>query len=266
MRREGDIACLNEFDDLIFLSLITQLDILGIEVESGIGVVVEVHIQLIAYLSRHIEIYLLVKVNGFCSTIAYWQRRIVDILDIATQFQFCRSHHLDAHTTGTKYLVGRTEIKMHVGKIKLVLPFGCHIFGILLAKEGAHPSFERPLVILIRGHQQGSSQIASSHLLAYNISVGGVVIVHLERNIARHAKVKGDGVEVGNRPGGGALRSPSGLYHTIDHAVGHNGQRHRRYFQRCLLVLLSHGKSTNAQHHHGDMTYTERQSLPVLFI
>lgn len=98
---------------------------------------------------------------------------------------------------------------------------------------------------------------------------GSFIIVYLANDASDfelELTVKGDGVEVGNRPGGGALRSPSGLYHTIDHAVGNNGQRHRRYFQRCLLVLLSHGKSTNAQHHHGDMTYPKRQSLLVLFI
>ena len=60
---EGDITRLDEFDNLILLTLITQFDVLGVEVEGGIGVVVQVHVHLVAHLTRHVQVNLLVEID-----------------------------------------------------------------------------------------------------------------------------------------------------------------------------------------------------------
>lgn len=59
--REGDVARLNEFDDFIFLAVVLQFHVLCIEIEGSIGVVIQVHVHLIAHLSVDVEIDFLIK-------------------------------------------------------------------------------------------------------------------------------------------------------------------------------------------------------------
>ena len=60
---ERDVARLDELDNLILLAVVLQLHVLRIVVEGGVGVVVEVHVHLVAYLTVHAEVNLLVEVH-----------------------------------------------------------------------------------------------------------------------------------------------------------------------------------------------------------
>ena len=60
---EGDVARLYELDDLVFLAVVLQLHVLRVEVEGGVGVVVEVHVHLVAHLAVDTEVDLLVEVH-----------------------------------------------------------------------------------------------------------------------------------------------------------------------------------------------------------
>ena len=46
---ERHVAALDELDDLVLLAVILQLHVLRVEVEGGVGVVVEVHVHLVAH-------------------------------------------------------------------------------------------------------------------------------------------------------------------------------------------------------------------------
>ena len=214
---ERDIASLNEFDDFVLLALVAQLQVLGIPVGGGIGVVVERHVDLIAHLTRHIDIDFLVEVDGLGLTVALRQRGVVDILEVGTQLQFGSTLRLDAHTTRTENLLGRTEVEVHIGKVELLLALVGYVLGILLAEEALALLALAPLAILLGSHQHGGVQIGVAHLRAQHIDVQGVVILHLPLDILREVQVEGAGVEVGHLYGCRLLYLPASL--------GNNGVR-----------------------------------------
>ena len=70
---ECDVTGLNEFDNLVLLTLVAQLQVLGIPVDGGIGVVVQRHVHLVANLTCHIDIDLFVEVDGLGLAVALGQ-------------------------------------------------------------------------------------------------------------------------------------------------------------------------------------------------
>ena len=105
---ECHITCLYQFDDFIFFTFIAQFDVLGIEVKGSIGVVIQIHVHLIAHLTRYVQIDFLIEINSLGVSVAFWQRGIVNALEVGTQFQLCRTLCLDTHTTWTEYLLCRS--------------------------------------------------------------------------------------------------------------------------------------------------------------
>ena len=107
VRWERHITGLYQFDDLILLALIFQFEVLRVEVEGGVGVVVQVHVHLVAHPSVHVQVDLLVEVEGCSLAVAHGQRGVVYLLDVAAHLQLSRSLGLDTHTTRTEYLLCR---------------------------------------------------------------------------------------------------------------------------------------------------------------
>ena len=60
---EADITSLNQFDNLVFLAVVFQFQVLRIKVKGSIGVVVQVHIHLVTHLTVDTQIHLLIKVE-----------------------------------------------------------------------------------------------------------------------------------------------------------------------------------------------------------
>ena len=121
---ERHVTGLNELYDLVFLAVILELEVLRVEVEGGVGVVVKVHVDLVANLSVDVEVYLLVKVDIGCLAVSDGQRRVVDVLHRGAKLQFCRSLGLYAHAAGAENLFGGTEVEVHVGKVEFLLALG----------------------------------------------------------------------------------------------------------------------------------------------
>ena len=47
--RECDVTAFKQFQNIVLLAFVAQLDVLGIEVECGFGVVVEAHTDLVSH-------------------------------------------------------------------------------------------------------------------------------------------------------------------------------------------------------------------------
>ena len=112
--REGDVARLNEFDDFIFLAVVLQFHVLCIEIEGGIGVVIQVHVHLIAHLSVDVEIDFLIKIHHRRLSVADRQRRIVDALLVDTEFEFGRTLSLHSDATRTEDFLCRSQVEVHI--------------------------------------------------------------------------------------------------------------------------------------------------------
>ena len=189
--REGDITSLHKLDNLVLLTLIVQLEVLGIEIESGIGIVVQAHINFIAYLTCHVQIDFFVKVNSLRLTVSFRQRGVIDVLEIGTKLKFCCSLSLDANTTRTKDLFCRTQVEVHIGEVELLLTLGSHVLNILLTEELVELALFTPAAILVRGHQHRSVEIAVANLGAYQIHTCRVIVFRLLFDVLRKMQVDG---------------------------------------------------------------------------
>ena len=190
VRGEGNVTSLNQLDDFVLFAFIAQLQVLGIKVERGIGVVVQVHVHLVAHLTIDIQIDFLVKVNTLGLTVTLRQRGIVDVLQCGTQLQFCRTLRLDTYTTRTENLLSRSQVKVHIGKAELLLAFRGHILCIFLAEEGLTFFLLAPQAILLRCHQHRGIQIRVAQFRTYLIGVHRVVILYLLTDIRWQTQVK----------------------------------------------------------------------------
>ena len=77
---EADVARLQLLDNLVLLAVVLQLQVLCVEVEGGIGVVVEVEVHLVAHLRIGRDVDFLVEVEARGLTVTDGQRGVVDVL------------------------------------------------------------------------------------------------------------------------------------------------------------------------------------------
>ena len=196
VRGERHVTRLNQFNDLVFLAFVFQFQVLGVEVERGVGVVVQVHVQLVAHLAVHAQVDLLVEVEGGGLTVTDGQRGVVDTLQVRADLQFGRSLCLDAHTAGAKDLLGRSQVEVHVGKRELVLARRLHILRVLLAEELTQGPLLRPLRVLLGCHQHRRVQVGVADLRTHIVHVRRVVVLHRLTDIVRPFQVERTRVQV----------------------------------------------------------------------
>ena len=234
VRGEGDVTRLHQFDNLIFLALIAQLDILGVEVESGVGVVVQVHVHLVTYLTIDVQVDFLVEVDGLGPSVSLWQRGVIDVLEVGSQLQLRRTLRLDAHTAGAEYLLGRSQVEVHIREVELVLALGSHVLRILLAEETPQLSFLAPCAVFLGSHQHRSIQVVVAYLRTDDIHSRRVIILHLLPDILREVEVDGRAIKISHLDRCRLLNPPAWFV-----------LRHR--FILCLVILRSHGQCAHAQ-------------------
>ena len=228
VRREGHITSLHKFEDLVLLAVVFQLQVLRVEVEGGIGVVVQVHVHLVTHLAVHVQVDLLVEIEGCCLTVSNRQRGVVDALDVGTHFQLSRSLGPDAHATGAEDLLSRTQVEMHIGKRELFLTLVLHVLGILLPEEVSQHALLTPFLVFLRTHQQWGVQVRSAHLRADVVHVGRVVVLYGLTDIVGSSEVEGRGVEILHNHRSRRLNAPT------------------RAQRVCLLCLRSHAREQQA--------------------
>ena len=177
---------------MVFLALKLKFQVFSIIVERSIGVVVQIEIHLGTHLSIHAKVNLLVKLKSRGLTVTFRKRRIVSELVVVTKLQFGTTLSLDTHTSRTKNLLGGTNIKLHVRKVKLILSFTnkkriVPFFEVFLHRASFSPSH-----ILVRGHQIRRTQEVVAQLRT-NLIVAAlfVILASLGSKVLRVSKVEG---------------------------------------------------------------------------
>ena len=223
VRGERDVAGLDELDDLVLLALIFQLEVLCVEVEGGVGVVVEVHVHLVAHLTVDREVDLLVEVEGRRLAVADGQRGVVDVLQRGTHLQLGRALCLHADAARAEDFLGRAEVEVHVGEVELVLALRLDVLGVLLAEELLAGAPLAPLHVFLGRHHDGRVQIGVADLRSDIIESERVVVLHLLLDILRHVQVERARVEVLDQHGRRRLDAPAGVEQRVgdDVVVGH---------------------------------------------
>ena len=187
--REGDISALHQFYYLVLLALVAQFHVLSIVVEGRVGVVVQVHVHLVAHLTVHAQVYFLVEVHRRRFPVTYRQRRVVDVVERCAKLQLGRSLCLYAHSARTEYLLCRPEVEVHIGEIEFLLALFLKNLLILRAVVVCETALLAPLHILLRSHHYRCVHVGAAYLVTYYIPVERVVILHRLLHIVRALQV-----------------------------------------------------------------------------
>ena len=158
VRGHRDITRLHQLDDLVLLAVVFQFQLLGIEIEGGIGVVVDVHVDLVAHLTRHAEVDFLVEVEAEGLPAVGSQRGVLHVLVGAADLQLCRALGLDLHAARSEDLLGRSQAELDVGEVELALAAGLERLLILQAVVVLHRTLQAPLLVFVGSHQDGGVQ------------------------------------------------------------------------------------------------------------
>ena len=216
---ERHVACLDELHYLVFLAVVLQLEALRVEVERSVGVVVEVHVHLVAHASVKTHVYLLVEVHRGGLAVAHGQRRVVDALHRGAELQLGCSLRLDAHTAWTEYLLSRSEVEVHVGEVKLLLALSLVDLVVLLAEELVHHAALAPLAILVLRHHERGVDVRVGYLRTDDVSVERVVVHHVLLQVVGTLQVGSILVEVVERDGQRALYLPARMQQRVGYRV-----------------------------------------------
>ena len=250
VRGETHVTGLHEFDNLVFLALVFQFQVLGIKVKGGIGVVVQVHVYLVTHPTVHVQVDLLVEVEGCGLTVADRQRGVVDVLHRHSQLQLCRSLCLDAHTARAEYLLGRSQVEVHIGKRELVLALVLNVLHVLLAEEVAQRPFLHPLTILLGRHQHRGIQVRVADLRADIVHIGRIVILHRLTDILGVSQVDGRRVQILHHDGGCALYAEARVQKRVGDRFGQTGiKREDRIIPDHLLLRRHASQRLHARAH-----------------
>ena len=216
---ERHVARLDELHNLVLLAVVLQLEALRVEVERSIGVVVEVHVHLVAHTSVQTHVYLLVEVHRGGLAVAHGQRRVVDALHRGTELQLGSTLRLDAHTARTEYLLSRSEVEVHVGEVELLLALSLVYLVVLLAEELVHHAALAPLAILLLRHHERGVDVRVGYLRADDVAVERVVVHHVLLQVVGTLQVGSILVEVVERYGQRALYLPARMQQRVGYRV-----------------------------------------------
>ena len=206
---EGDVAGLYELDDLVLLTVVFQFKVLCVIVKGRVGVVVEVHVHLIAHLAVHVEVDLLVEVHRRRLAVANGERRVVDVFQCGTKLQFGRSLRFDADAAGTEDFLSRPEVKVHVGEVEFLLAFCLVDFRILVLEILLQRPALHPFAIFLGRHHDGRVEVGVADLRADDVSVEGVVVDDILLEVVGTFQVGWILVEIVVGDGSGALDLPA---------------------------------------------------------
>ena len=117
---------------------------MGVEVEGGLGVVVEVEVHLIAHLAVEGEVDVFVKVKSEHLAVALRECGVVHKFQVAADFQFRASLGFYTHASGSEDLLCRTEVEVHVGEVELFLAGIGGFFRVLLLEILLHRLLHGP--------------------------------------------------------------------------------------------------------------------------
>ena len=122
------------------------------------------------------DVDFLVKLKRLSRAVALRERRVVSKLVVISKLQFRATLCLHPHASRTKDLLSRAEVKVHVGKVKLVLSLRSEervIAHLEVVEEGLSL---RPFHILLRRHPPRLAQKLIPQLCAHLIHPGLLVV------------------------------------------------------------------------------------------
>ncbi len=174
--RHAHVAGLNEFYYFVFLALVAEFEVLRVKVEGGFGVVVEVHVHLVADLSVEAEVDFLIEVETEHLAVAFGKGGVVGVSGVGADFQFGRTLRLYAYAAGPEYFVHGSEVKVHVGEVELVLSLGFEFFSVFLPVVSVERTLKTPAHVFIWLEMEGGFEEVVAEACAVHVESGLLVV------------------------------------------------------------------------------------------
>ena len=210
------ITRLYRLNNIILFSLEIQFQVLLIKTKRRLRIIVHIEVQLIAHLAIHTQLNLLIKIEYVIIARTLCQRRIIHILMLKTKQQFRRTLQLQLYATRTKHLIRRTDIKLHIGNIKLALVVVFHLTNLPLPILPQLLTF-RVRAILFRSHHIRGSNLHIANASTHHIAVGSRVILYRSIHIVRILQIQTawHAIQILIRIGPYCFHLQRGHHHTI---------------------------------------------------
>ena len=160
-------------DDLVFVALISEFELIGIEAECRFGVVVEVEVHFLAYRSLHVQANVFLKVEGCLLACFLREGRVIDLCRFHAHRKRCRTLGAHSYATLAEEFFKRSKAEFHVEQVESFV-FSSPLFvslAVLIAVIGvAHGSLGIAHVFL-SSHGNGVSNLHVTHHRFYKIAV-----------------------------------------------------------------------------------------------
>ena len=182
------------FDDFVFMALIGQSDAFGVEIESGVGVVIESEIDFVAYFGVYVELYLAVEVKGVSPAGACGKHGVVDVGLLKPCGEFYRPLCGYLYSARSENIFQDVAVSANIEQRK-----GFFLGGFLLFVPEGVPLFEIDAVELLGGvvhilcgsHCEGGAYGFSADFVLKNVTVGFGVVVYFGLDVGGCLQVEG---------------------------------------------------------------------------
>ncbi len=246
-RGHRHIARLDALDDIVFLTLVCQLEVLGVEIECGVRVIA--HVELHSVADRRVDggLDFLVEVEIGLAPRRQRQRRIVSLVALDAHLHLHRPLRLELDAARPEYLLKRPEGEIHVEDIeRLFLLVGDKLL-IARAIVLLHRQAELPVVVLLGREHERRGDVEIAHSRMHDIRPRGRVVLRLRAYVRRRREVVGKLV---------FHQLLIILRHGLEHREGHHNRirgRSRRISprsRRLELAFVVLGRSPRDKPHH----------------
>ena len=226
------VARLDQFHDFVLFSLVTQFELLRVEVKCSVGVVVEIHVHLVAHFSVEREVHFLVEVKAEDAAVAFGQRGVVGEAVGRPDFELGRSLCAHAHAARAEDFFCRSERKLHVAKVEFVFAAVLKLLVVAAAEIVAHRLFDAHAAHLVSRQIEGDVEPLSAQARA--------IFIGTRLFVVEQSRLQVVGVfHVGRVQRQNATCAHRGLHHK-----GHHRLRARRASGQGGLVLRRSGRAS----------------------
>ena len=191
-RRPGGhrhITGLDTLHYIILLALVVESQVLGVEVESRVGIVGHIEVHTVAHRSINGGLYALIKIEIGLAARINRQRRVVGEVALHAHIDLYRPLGFKLHSTRPEYFFQRAQRKVHIQNVERGFLLVGHQSQIALAIVLLKRLAQLPVIVLLLGEHKRCGDVVIPNLGAYHIATGGRVVLGLSSHILRIAKV-----------------------------------------------------------------------------
>ena len=184
-RSHAHVTGLDVLDDLVFLALVSQFQILAVEIKSRSRVIRHVEAHLVTYRSGDIGLNLLIKIKVGLASLRHHQSGVIGRIALHTHVDDHRTGSFQLHSAGAENLLQRSHAKLHLQEVKRILLLALCALGILLTVILHHRTPEIHITEFVRRHDIGGDDVIVTQTRVDDITASLRVKFHLTADIGR---------------------------------------------------------------------------------